>query len=180
MKKVIIIGASGAGKTTLAKKLSTILNIPHTELDAIYHQAGWQPINDAEFIKQVKSVTRKPEWILCGNYYSKLSGGVWYQADTVIWCDYSLVRIFSRLLRRTLIRGLTGTELWNGNSESLYTNLLTKDSLLLWMLKSRKKQRQRYNTLFDSPSSLPQATFIRLKSPKDTYRLFDQIKKSSL
>ena len=44
MERIAVIGTSGAGKTTLARRLAGSLDVPHLELDAIYHQAGWEPL----------------------------------------------------------------------------------------------------------------------------------------
>jgi adenylate kinase family enzyme len=175
MKKIIVIGSSGAGKTTLAKELSLTLSIPHTELDGLYHQANWEPTTNEKFIKQVKAFTNEPQWILCGNYYSKLSEEIWPQADTIIWCDYSFVRVFGRLLRRTFTRSVAKTELWSGNYESFYTNFFTKDSILVWTIKTWKKQKSRYNQLYNNPDSLSGVRLVRIKTPKDMRELLQNI-----
>lgn len=178
MKKIIIVGSSGSGKTTLARRLSVILEIPHTELDAIHHQAHWQPMDNVEFAKQVNDIARGSEWIFCGNYFSTLGLGFWRQADTIIWCDYSLGRVFARLLRRTLRRTLTKERLWNGNYERFFVNFLTKDSVILWMLQSWKRQQRRYSEIFSQSSALPHTNLIRLRNPKDTELFVKQIREN--
>jgi hypothetical protein len=67
-------------------------------------------------------------------------------------------------------------ELWSGNRESFYTNFLTKDSIFVWSFKSRKKQSQRYGSLFSSPGELPELRLIRLKTPKATESLLNGLK----
>ncbi len=176
MKRIIIIGPSGAGKTTLAVRLAEILDIPHTELDSINHQPNWQPINKLEFKKRVNDITRQPEWIFCGNYFSTLGLDFWRQADTIIWCDYSFARSMSRLLRRTLKRTLTRKVLWNGNRESFYTNFFTKESIFVWMRKSLKKQKIRYGEIFNNSDDFDGLEFVRLKTPRQTKEFVDTIK----
>jgi adenylate kinase family enzyme len=39
--RVSILGTSGSGKTTLARRLAAALDLPHLELDAVFHQPGW-------------------------------------------------------------------------------------------------------------------------------------------
>ena len=168
MKRIIVIGSAGAGKTTLSKALSARLGIPHTELDSLYHQPGWQPLPGDVFVARILKLSEASEWIFCGNYYTRLGQDVWPRADTIIWCNYSFLRVLSRLLRRTIQRGVSKEELWNGNQESLWTSFFTKDSIILWMLKSWKKQNIRYGQLYAQPEKLSGVTLVRLKTPRAT------------
>lgn len=177
MKRIIVIGSSGAGKTTLAKELSARLGIPHVELDGLYHQANWQPANDEDFLASVKAATSGDSWVLCGNYYTRIGQEIWPQADTIIWCNYSFGRVFWQLLRRTLARGVRRTELWNGNRERLSV-LFTRDSIVLWMLKTWKKQTVRYEEMFRH-SGLP-ATLVRLKNPKERQEFLKSVNDKKL
>ncbi|MEP7204572.1 MAG: adenylate kinase [Candidatus Saccharibacteria bacterium] len=171
MKRIIVIGSSGAGKTTIAKELAGILHIPHTELDSMYHQAGWQALDSQEFIKRVNRIAKKQEWIFCGNYFSVLGIDFWKQADTVIWCDYPFYRVFFRLLRRTLYRFFARQELWNGNRERFYTNFFTKDSVIVWMVSTWRQHWLRYDQIFSQPGKLPHTKLIRLRQSKDAKAL---------
>lgn len=170
-KRIIVIGSSGSGKTTLAKKLSARLDIPHIELDSIFHQEDWRQLEDDEFIAEVSAVTDTPAWILCGNYYSKIGSTIWPKADMIVWCDYSFATAYGRLLRRTLRNCLTRAELWNGNRESFYTNFFTKNSILLEMPRKRKIQNYRYEQLYKDPQQLPGVKFVRLRHPRDEHML---------
>src|SRR6185437_6621009 len=55
--RVVVVGCSGAGKTTLARTLATLLDAPHVELDSIFHQPGWIPLGDEEFRATVTNAT---------------------------------------------------------------------------------------------------------------------------
>lgn len=175
MNKIIIIGASGAGKTTLSVQLSELLKIPHTELDSIYHQANWQPIDKQEFVEKVNVIAKQPEWIFCGNYFTRLGMEFWEQADTIIWCDYSFLKVITRLFVRTLKRTITKEELWNGNREGFYTNFFTKKSIFVWMLQSWNKQKKRYGIIFSESEKYPDIHFVRLKSPNETKAFLKQV-----
>jgi adenylate kinase family enzyme len=175
MKKIIIIGPSGAGKTVLAKKISNILSIPHIELDRNNHQENWQPVDKVEFVRTVRSMTSEDSWIFCGNYFSTLGIEFWKQADTIIWCDFSFPLVLGRLLRRTAYRILTRQLLWNSNRETFRLNFLSSDSVILWMMKSWNRQKKRYNSLFSKANDLPNIDLIRLKSPRLAAEFLDHI-----
>lgn len=168
MKKIIIIGASGAGKTTLARHLSEKLNIPHTELDSINHQENWRPIEKEEFRSRVDEITKQDGWILCGNYFSTLGLSLWRKADTIIWCDYSFPLVMNRLLRRTLKRTYTKEVLWNGNRESFVGNFFTRDSVIYWTMRKWNRNKKRFSAIFAKPEDLPGVTLVRLRNPKET------------
>lgn len=174
MRRIIIIGPSGAGKTTLSMQLSELLKISHTELDSIQHQENWRPLDKEEFVARVNNIARQPEWIFCGNYFTRLGMEFWKQADTIIWCDYSFPVVAGRLFRRTLKRTMTREELWNGNREGFYTNFFTKESILVWMLRSWNKQKKRYGKIFSEPSNYPGINFVRLRSPRATRAFLKQ------
>ncbi len=169
MRKIIIIGPAGAGKSTLAETIAERLNLPHTELDGIYHQQNWAPIDKNEFRMIVRRKAQEDGWVICGNYFSTLGLDFWGKADTIIWCDYSFPLVMSRLLRRTLRRTISKEELWNGNTELFFVNFFTRDSLILFMMKSWNKQKKRYGPIFTSGSNeLPGVRLVRLKTPGAT------------
>ena len=168
MRKIIIIGLSGAGKTTLARELSKKLDIPHTELDSFYHQENWQPLDRDEFFNRVQKITDGDKWILCGNYFSTLGLATWQKADTIVWCDYPFSLVLRRLLKRTLRRTLTYEELWNGSRERFFVNFFTRNSVIIWMLQQWRKQKNRYSTLFHQPpKELKNVTLVRLHNPTE-------------
>ena len=81
-----------------------------------------------------------PAWIVCGNY-SSVRPLVWGQADTLVWLDYSFPLSFYRLCLRTWRRIVTQEELWGGNRESWRAQLLSRDSLLLYALRTHRRRR---------------------------------------
>lgn len=68
MDRIAIVGSPGSGKTTLARALADRLDLSHVELDALFHQPGWEPLPDADFIAAVESATAAERWVTCGNY----------------------------------------------------------------------------------------------------------------
>lgn len=176
MKKIIIIGVAGAGKTTLAKALSEKLSIPHTELDSLHNQANWRTISKDEFRDTVRTISANDSWIFCGNYFSILGLELWNRADTVIWCDYSFPLVLNRLLRRTVRRIVTKQILWNGNRETFVVSFASKDSIILWMLRSWNKQKRRYGPIFSHPEDLPDINLVHLQSPRATVEFLNRVR----
>jgi adenylate kinase family enzyme len=129
-QRVVVIGTTGSGKTTLAEQLAQIMNVPHIELDALHWEPNWVEASIEVFHSRVEQVIQQPTWVLDGNY-SKVRDLVWARADTVIWLDYSLLVIMSRLLKRTIHRTLFKETLWNDNRESLRSAFFSRDSILL-------------------------------------------------
>jgi adenylate kinase family enzyme len=116
VQRISVVGNSGSGKTTLARSLAGVLGLPHLELDAVFHQPGWQPLDRSIFRARVDEFTLARGWVVDGNY-SAVRDIVWSRADTVIWLDLPRWRVMRQVVGRTLRRVATGAELWNGNRE---------------------------------------------------------------
>jgi adenylate kinase family enzyme len=62
-----VVGNSGSGKSTVASALAARLRVPWVELDALYHQAGWQPLPAEEFRARVAATITADGWVVDGN-----------------------------------------------------------------------------------------------------------------
>lgn len=147
-KRINIVGTSGCGKTTLAARLAEVLGCPHLELDSLAHGPNWTMTPDEEFRAAVREFAAGEEWVVCGNY-GRGRDVLWARTDTVVWLDYRFSVAFSRVMRRTFRRCIKKEELWNGNRERLWTHLGTKDSLLLWVIKTHGPNRRKFSRLFE-------------------------------
>ena len=88
MKKVIVIGCPGSGKSTFARALHEITKIPLFYLDMLYWNADKTTVDKAVFRKRLSKVLQKDEWIIDGNYNSTMELRM-QACDTVIFLDYS-------------------------------------------------------------------------------------------
>lgn len=86
MKKVIVIGCPGSGKTTFAEKLNKITEIPLYYLDSIWHKPDKTHISRDDFDKIISEIFDKPEWIIDGNYNRTIEMRL-QQCDTVFLFD---------------------------------------------------------------------------------------------
>jgi adenylate kinase family enzyme len=117
VQRISVLGTSGSGKTTLARRLAAELDLPHLELDALFHQPGWTELPIEAFRAAVADVCAGDRWVVCGKY-SQVRDLVLARADTVVCLDHHRLRQTLRVARRTARRARTGEELWNGNRES--------------------------------------------------------------
>ena len=159
-----MVGNSGSGKTPLARRLAEALSVPQLELDSVFHQPGWQPLDSAIFRSRVGEFTTGESWVVDGNY-SAVRDIVWSRADTVVWLDFPRRRVMWQLLVRTLRRMATGAELWNGNRER-WQNLVRLDpeqSILAWAWTRHPVYRERYRAAQADPANA-HLTFIRVST----------------
>jgi adenylate kinase family enzyme len=165
-----VVGNSGSGKTTVATAIAAALGVPHLELDAVFHQPNWQPLERDLFRARVAEFIAADGWVVDGNY-SAVADLVWQRADTVVWMDLPRHRIMRQLIGRTLRRMVTRAELWNGNTEPL-NNLFRLDpqeSILRWAWTQHAKYVERYGAAQHDPANR-HLTFVRLNSRAEAAR----------
>lgn len=164
MRRVSIVGSSGSGKSTVGRVLADLLGVPHVELDAIYHQPDWQPLDDAEFHRHLDEVTATDGWVVDGNYRLVVRDGpVWERADTVVWIDLPRRVVMRQVVGRTIGRLVRREELWNGNRERP-SNLVRWDpeaSIIRWAWVTHGQVRDRYEHLLGQPQPFE---IVRLRS----------------
>lgn len=68
MKRIMVIGCSGSGKSTFALELGRITGIEVRHLDRLNWRAGWKEVSRNEFDRQLDEVLKKDSWIIDGNY----------------------------------------------------------------------------------------------------------------
>ena len=161
-----MVGTCGSGKTTVGRRLAQRLGVRFVEMDALAWRANWRLAPDEEIRALLDEATQADSWVVDGNY-SRFRNLLWMRADTVVWLDYSFGRTFTQLLRRTVQRSLTGEELWHGNRERLRTALFSRESILLWGIKTYRRRRRNYPRILSQPAH-GHLTVVRLASRRRT------------
>jgi adenylate kinase family enzyme len=169
LARVAVVGTSGAGKSTLARALANALSSPHIELDAIYWGPNWTPIPEPDLRQRIDALTSQPRWVCDGNY-SVVRDLVWPRATAIVWLNYSFPRVFVRALRRTLRRCLWREPVFGNNRETVRKSFLSRDSILVWILRTHWRHQQSYPRLFAEPAHV-HLQVIELRAESDAQRL---------
>lgn len=174
MQRMVIIGATGSGKTTLGRRVGEKLHLPMVDLDELHWLPGWKVRMPDEFHDLVEKGAAEEKWIICGNY-SVVRDAVWPKADAIVWLDYPFMLVFRRLIWRTLRRIHDRKEVCNGNVET-WSQVFSKDSIIAWLFRSYWRRREAYQKVFRDPGLYPNARYIRLKSPAEAEVWFNSLK----
>jgi adenylate kinase family enzyme len=150
MRRVVVGGSTGSGKSTFARALAARMNVPVIELDAIAHGPNWTLTADDRFIELVAARTTPDAWVVDGNY-SIIRDVTWGRADTLVWLDFSLPLIIWRLFLRTNRRIFSREVLWNGNRERFANAYLSRESLYIWVLRTFWRRRRTWPAILTRP-----------------------------
>ena len=165
--RIVVVGTSGAGKTTLARKIAAILKVPHIELDAINWQPRWHDLSRGdpeEFIRRVTEAIEPGEWVADGNY-GLTREQVWQRATHLVWLDYGRPLIMARVISRTLVRAILRTELWAGNREQ-WRHLLRPSHPVRWAWTTwERRRRETAERLMQSEYA--HLVVLRLRRPRE-------------
>jgi len=119
MKRILVIGCCGAGKTTVALELGWKLHFPVYHLDRLWWLPGWRENTPENFDAELAEILRSDSWIIDGNYARTLPERLKY-ADTVIFLKYSRFRCVWRVFKRFLqYRGRSRADIADGCPERL-------------------------------------------------------------
>jgi adenylate kinase family enzyme len=116
-RRIAFTGASGNGKTTVARAAAERLGVAFIEMDALNHGPDWTEATNDELREKFLAAAGDGGWVVDSSYRSKLGDLAWERADTVVWLDLPFPVVMWRLLRRTRRRLRTKEVLWNGNVE---------------------------------------------------------------
>jgi adenylate kinase family enzyme len=161
-RKIVLIGSSCAGKTTLAGQLAERLGVPHVELDALHHGPNWTEATAEELRARLDAALEPLDgWVADGNYLAKLGTYLLDQADTIVWLDLPLRTSLRRLWRRHRTRIRDRVELWNGNRETWQNAFLGWNALFPYTIHAHIRRK------WDWPPRLEGRPLVRLRSQSE-------------
>lgn len=101
MKKIIVIGSGGAGKSTLARRIGDALGIEVIHLDKLYWKPNWTKTPKDEWRETVERELSKIEWVMDGNFGGTMETRI-AACDTVVYLDFPRVICLYRAFKRVL------------------------------------------------------------------------------
>ena len=158
MRKVLVIGSGGSGKTTLARRLAARLNIELIHLDSLYWKPGWVETPKSEWLKIVEEIVNRDTWIMDGNYSGTLDLRI-RACDTVIFLDIPRLVCLWRVGKRLLLN-------WNKTRPDMAEECREKfnPGFMLWIWGYRKRTRPKVLALLSESTS---KRILVLRSQRD-------------
>jgi adenylate kinase family enzyme len=168
MKRVLVIGSGGAGKSTFSRRLHHLLDIEVIHLDTLYWHPGWVETPKPEWKKMVEELLRRDSWIIDGNYSGTLDSRL-EACDTVIFLDIARTICLWRVLKRVLLyRHGRRPDMAQGCDEKLSFQFMR----WIWAY----PQRSRPKVLKLLAESAPHKNVVRLRTQADVERFLAAVK----
>jgi len=101
LKRILVIGCPGSGKSRLSQILGEKLGLPVVHLDQLWWKPGWQNVSVEEFDEQLDAVLEREKWIIDGNFSRTMPLRLRY-CDTIIYLDYSRWECLLGMTQRVL------------------------------------------------------------------------------
>ena len=160
MKRVIIIGCGGAGKSTLARQLGEKTGLPVVHLDKLFWLPGWVERERKEFDGMVQAELAKERWIMDGNFNRTMPERL-RRCDTVIYLDYSRLTCLLGVLKRVLTtHGTVRPDMGEGCPERIDLDFLK------WVWNFNKNKREKYYRMLEAATHAEIHIFKNRRSVK--------------
>ena len=175
--KINIIGTIGSGKSTLARRIATELSLPYIEMDRLYWRPEWKGTPDEELLETLaNTLAATPGWVLDGNY-NRTRPVKWREVDLVVWVDCGFIRTLWQAVTRAFKRAWHQQELWpgTGNCESFRRSFFSRESIIIWTLKTWRINRERYDADMKNPQ-YAHIQFVRIIRRKEADALIASLK----
>ncbi|MFJ2158831.1 AAA family ATPase [Streptomyces sp. NPDC087856] len=165
MERILVVGSTGAGKSTLARAVGERLGVPYHEMDALYFNGPDWAVNQG-LTEDVLRLTSEPRWIIDSIGSPEVRELLWEMADTVLWLDYPRRVIMPRVLRRSLRRTVTRESVFGGNRET-WAGWFSREHPAWWAWSQYAGRRREIERRTGDPRFAPLTT-RRFAQPADT------------
>ena len=165
MRRVLVVGPGGAGKTTFARQLGARTGLPVIHLDEHHWRPGWQPTPSDEWRAIVTELAAGDAWIIDGNYGGTIDVRV-RAADTAVFLDYAPLPCIARALRRSLVNHGRAVQA-AGCPEHVDVDFLR------WIANYRRDSRPR--VVAELEAGTPGLVLHVLRHPRDAHRFLEGI-----
>lgn len=166
--RILVLGRTGSGKTTLARELAAAIGMPHVELDSLLFEADLSRAPLDVLRARTSEAIAAEQWVTDGNKRA-VRDLVWPRADTVIWLDYPFYVSVWRLAKRARSRTsrISAQAAESGDRSGVPKQMAKAAKGVLTALRSHRGQRREYPQLFAQPANRHLAV-ARLRSPRAT------------
>ena len=148
MERIIIIGCGGAGKSTLARKLGEVLDLPVLHLDKLFWKPGWVETSREEFDALLAQELEKDQWIMDGNFNRTMPERI-KRCDTIIYLDFSRLACLMGVLKRIITTyGKVRPDMGEGCPERIDLEFLK------WVWNFNKNKRESYYKLLNEAENV--------------------------
>jgi adenylate kinase family enzyme len=169
-RRIVVAGAAGAGKTTLAARIADATGVPRTEIDAVYWRAGWTA--NERFVEEVEALVATDEWVT-EFQYAQVLPVLAARAELLVRLRPPVPIVLARLLRRTVRRRVRRELLWGVNEESpLWTVLTDRNHILRYGLRTFRIVDR---WVRDASAANPDLRVVQVRSRRDADRLLARL-----
>jgi adenylate kinase family enzyme len=161
-RRFSIVGATGSGKTHLARALADRLQLPLFELDDFRWDSSGRELPREDFIDAVRKLATREEWIIDG-HYREVRHLIWDFAEVVVWLNYPLHLVAARLLRRFRRKRKAGRARADASNLPQQPQITWADRL--WRIGRTIRERGEYRRLLHAPE-YRHVRIVELKSPR--------------
>jgi len=163
MKRVLIIGPGGSGKSTLSRLLGEKLRLEVLHLDRFYWRRGWVKPPTSEWLETVRTLIARESWIIDGNYSGTLVERI-AACDTIIFLDMpTLVCTWRITKRRLFYRKATRPDVAEGCEEKLDFEFIT------WVLNYSRRSRPKVVKLIEENRSSKNIVWLKSQQAVDEF-----------
>lgn len=139
MRRVVVLGNPGSGKSVLAARIAAAHGLRLVEADVLRWGPGWSKLPETQYTAALAALTDGDGWVAEGIYGEVVR--LASRADVVVWLDLPLRTLLWRVTRRSVLRSWRGEQVCGGNRER-FRNLIGPNSMPLYTLRIHRHNRR--------------------------------------